>query len=151
MTRYADKTSYAEDSQSSGHVDLHRAVRSAPAFPAGEAGNVRRGTRRSEWSAGQNSLQMGIGGQCAGHRKIPATCGGTWNQASDTLTGRLKKEFSVFFSKIRNPLLTILIFENTISRVNQNGSPNQVRASSFRPVLIDVKTMRKAGLLPLTT
>ena len=60
-TRYADKIGYAEASQSSGHVDLHRAVRGASAFPAGETGNVRRGICGKSWFERNYGLSVGAG------------------------------------------------------------------------------------------
>ena len=151
MTRYADKTSYAENSQSSGHVDLHRTVRSASQKIAGEGGVVSGRFIGKDRDSEKNHFRVGVRQPDSRYRQIPTTCESLKSQNRRSFTQKIVSgKFSEKCAFAQIPLLTNALLSITMSPVNQNGSPNQVKASSFRPVLIDVKTMRKAGLLPLT-
>ena len=177
--KHAENKEHEPSPQGSGYQHVRRTFCRQATDIAGKDRNECPRTCSSERGIENNDLELGIGYQQAHcQRHFPETCGRTWSQSPHSIAGKIIQnsqflEDSENFSKIsaleiqgskgfsgrifgKIPKIGYLAIDTIPNsgynaRVIQNGSPNHLEASYFRPVLNDIKTLRIAGLFVLTT
>jgi len=84
---------------------IRRTIRRQTENVAGKGKIDCRRTRRTEWNSEENAVCVGIWHKPASYRSTAESCRSPWNQDSDALAARLKKEF---LRKLQNSAFRLL-------------------------------------------
>jgi len=150
MTLLPEKQHDDTEKERTRRATVLRAVCRSIALPTGEGKIDHRGTSRPDGDSPINALQLGARTKSALFRLSTNPCGNARNQGSDTFARSLKKDIFANSQKIRTPLLTFLLFKNTIYPVIKITGKFSESEPASRPVVFITQNQRGVGFFTST-